>query len=192
MANRQLYFDGHRFQAVAVQGHHWPHEIVVKGQGRRWEAHKPAAFWRTFSEVDLDSAADVEMIFNRYGDPVPSEPRHTAHWKNLKALLMVGAAAWDAPGADGISRISGDQQRLKLARWFLKDQPQPVVKMTDGLVPTAADLRDFMILSAAMMLADAVPMMRCLECGHWFAFEHAATRYCSPACRLAAHRKKGN
>ena len=46
-----------------------------------------------------------------------------------------------------------------------------------------------MIASAARMIGSQSPMMRCQECQHWFEFSHAASRYCSAACRIAAHRK---
>ncbi|MCA1365818.1 hypothetical protein I6F15_00115 [Bradyrhizobium sp. BRP14] len=189
MKAKPLVFDGTSFAGVTVSGG----LAHTNGKGRRWSTKKPLAFWRTFAEIPvLDTYPEPEVaagFVSRYGDlygTMPEEPGNLFHWRMLSALLRAAAQAWDDPDEDGISHLTKEQQRLRLARYFLRDEQPLVVKMVNGTTPAAKNLHDFMILSAAFHLEAEIPMRRCLECGHWTDASHAKTRYCSNACLIRA------
>ena len=194
--------------------------IAVRGNGRRWSTGKPLAIWRVFAELDLASKTDVEMFLRRYGDPLglPGAPESLVpQWNELHTMLRNAARGWEPEDQDGISRLTRDASRLQRARFFLaEDERLPgqgaKVSFYDvGLEPDrktgapvrrARTLSAFMLVSAAEMLnagsrpgawPAGAPMRRCAypECRHWTDASHGLTRYCSNACRLAAHRRKG-
>ena len=142
----------------------------------------------------------------RYGDPDGAldrgEAMHTGDWKNLKALLGTAASAWEPAGADGVSRVAADPKRLKLAEWFLRDDPMPVLKDTETAfdphgprtVVRAKSLAMFMCLSALSAIDRRVPMRRCEHCGSWLELTRKDSRFCSGTCRSlhSQHKELSN
>lgn len=213
-----LLFSGRRYRQARLRSTHqdWFHEIDTTGGGQEWNTDKPAAFWRNFAEMDLQDGKAVERFFQRHGDPTgvlaAGTPTHTGSWLGLAAVLRAASRAWEPPSADGVSRLTGDRERLAEARCFLggdRDREQ-LAKMrgfrdaephllrdvtlrqyyrTGGLVLYAGSLASYMAVSAAHHLEAATPMRVCVECGDYFALGRADARFCSPRCQVAHHRR---
>lgn len=173
--------------------------------GRKWEANEPRGFWMTFCEADRTSPNDAEMITWRYGipdesdrDPNETLPKRgfstTTAWITYQNMLGIAARAWEEPSADGVRRLTTDERRLREARDFLGEWPVVTRlvqdRTTGGLIPKADTLADYMMISAAMMLAEGTEMRRCAWCGHWYGLYDQRMQFCSAACRKAAHRAK--
>jgi hypothetical protein len=170
-------------------------EVAASGHGRKWETDVSLGFWRDFTELSLDDVDRIVAFIRRYGDPDGAldrgEVTHTGAWKNLKALLGTAAGAWEPAGADGVSRVAADPKRLKLAEWFLRDHPMPVLKDTETAfdphgprtVVRAKSLATFMCLSALSAIDRRVPMRRCEHCGSWLELNRKDSRFCSGSCR---------
>ena len=192
-----LIFAGTRWQtARIVRTSSTVTEVAASGHGRKWETTTALGFWRDFYELRLDDGDAIAAFVRRYGDPYGALDRgqamHTGHWKNLQALLGTAASAWDPAGPDGVSQVAADPKRLKLAEWFLRDNPTPVVKDTESLldprggprvVLRAKSLATFMCLSALSALERRVPMRRCDHCGSWLELNRKDSRFCSGSCR---------
>jgi hypothetical protein len=192
MREIKLVFDGRAFPAASVTNH----LITVSGRsdGRRWTASKPLAFWRTFAELDLTDDAIASWVA-RYGDVksalASGRSVDAAGWEQLALILALVARAWTKPDdPDGISYVKGEIDSSAIADAVRRDVDAPVIfgKSFEPYIH-AARLRDFMLVSAGFMLKDKTPMRRCVECAHWTDASHAATRYCSNTCRLAASRR---
>ena len=171
-------------------------EVAASGHGRKWETDVSLGFWRDFVELPLDNADAIVGFTSRYGDPYGAldrgEVMHTGGWKNLKALLGTAASAWEPAGPDGVSQVAADPQRRKLAEWFLRDDPMPLLKETEPVldphggprvVLRAKSLSAFMCLSALSALDRRVPMRRCERCGSWLELNRKDSRFCSGTCR---------
>ncbi len=93
-----------------------------------------------------------------------------------------------------MSHQTKNEQRLREARNFLGEWPVVTRliqdRTTGALVPRAETLADYMTISAAMMVAAATPMKRCVHCDHWFGFNDLRMQFCSVSCRNSAHRAK--
>jgi hypothetical protein len=179
--------------------------LTATGKGKAWSATRPLAFWRDFTAVaNHDAGAEAPMLafVQRWGDPGgkingKDGAAESWDWVMLTASLLHISRAWDEPGADGVSRYSGDYARAReaIAYWrnFLfpniaadiELQIDPVGGI--GLVPRANTLAAFMGLSAASAMARAVPMRRCRYCDGWFELARRDARYCSAACRAREH-----
>ena len=170
-------------------------EVAASGHGRKWETDIALAFWRDFHDLPLDDVDAVADFVRRRGDPYGAldrgEVMHTGHWKNLQALLGTAASAWEPAGQDGVSQVAADPKRLKLAEWFLRDNPMPGVKDAEPMldphgpriVVRARKLATFMCLSALSAVARRVPMRRCEHCGSWLELTRKDSRFCSGTCR---------
>jgi hypothetical protein len=217
-ADNTLMFSGTRWQTaqvvhvgsslVAVRGERIVRgstlvEVAASGHGRKWETDTTLGFWRDFTELPLDDGGAVVAFVRRYGDPDGfldrGEVMHTGHWKNLKALLGTAASAWEPAGQDGVSLVAADPKRLKLAEWFLRDNPTGVLKDVEPMldphgpriVVRARTLATFMCLSALSAVARRVPMRRCGHCESWLELNRKDSRFCSGTCRsLHAQRKE--
>jgi hypothetical protein len=195
-ASNTLIFLGTRWQtARVVRAGSALVEIIASGHGRQWETDIALGFWRDFYDLSLDDVDAITAFVRRRGDPYGSldrgEVMHTGHWKNLKALLGTAASAWESAGQDGVSQVAADPKRLKLAEWFLRDDPMPVLKDTETVfdphgprtVVRAKSLATFMCLSALSAIDRRVPMRRCEHCGSWLELNRKDSRFCSGACR---------
>jgi NADH pyrophosphatase NudC (nudix superfamily) len=205
MPLQKLVFGGHALPAASVTDD----LLLVKdrGSGRRWFATEPAGAWRSFAEADLWSKTAIEEILHRYGDPYEGLPDTwpLPHWRQLQEMLRNAAQGWEDEEEDGVSRLSRDTSRLQRARFFLaenerlpgRDHTMTLLNVrvvisseTGGPAWLAKSLSAFWMASATAMLDAKTPLRRCAQCGHWTNASHAATRYCSAACRNAAHRQK--
>jgi hypothetical protein len=198
-----LIFSGTRWQTARIlQAGSTLFEIAASGRGRKWETTTALGFWRDFVGLPLDDATAVVAFVRRYGDPYGAldrgEVMHTGHWKNLKALLGAAAGAWEPAGPDGVSQVTADPKRLRLAEWFLRDNPAPVMKDVEPMldphdpriVVRARTLATFMCLSALSAVARRVPMRRCEHCGSWLELTRKDSRFCSGACRALHSQHK--
>jgi hypothetical protein len=204
-ASNTLIFSGTRWQtAQVVRAGTALFEVAASGHGRKWGTDVALGFWRDFYDLPLDDGVAVTAFIRRYGDPYGGLDRgeavHTGHWRNLQALLGTAAGAWEPAGADGVSRLAADPERLKLAEWFLRDNPVPVLRDTETAldphggprtVVRAKSLATFMCLSALSAVARRVPMRRCEYCGSWLELNRKDSRFCSGTCRsLHAQNKE--
>ena len=114
-ADDTLVFEGTAWPAARITGRLpiSPHDpgsrapartiftIAASGHGRRWSTTRPQAFWRSFAETDLNDAEAVLAFVRRRGDPqgLLGGAVDTAHWGNLRALLMTAARAWEPAGS---------------------------------------------------------------------------------------------
>jgi hypothetical protein len=175
---------------------------VASGRGRKWETATTLAFWRDFTELQLDDVDGIVAFVRRYGDPDGfldrGEVMHTGYWKNLQAVLGTAASAWEPAGQDGVSQVAADPKRLKLAEWFLRDDPMPFLKDVESaldphaprLVVRAKSLTAFMGLSALSALERRVPMRRCEHCSSWLELVRKDARFCSGTCRSLHSQQK--
>jgi hypothetical protein len=202
-ASDTLIFAGTRWQTARIaQASSTLFEVAASGRGRAWETDTALGFWRDFAELPLDDGDAVVAFIRRYGDPYGAldrgEAMHTGHWKNLKALIGTAASAWEPAGPDGVSQVATDPKRLKLAEWFLRDNPAPVMKDVEPMldphgphiVVRAKSLATFMCLSALSAVARRVPMRRCQHCGAWLELNRRDSRFCSGACRALHSQRK--
>jgi hypothetical protein len=202
-----LIFSGTRWPAARVSDrtslvfkpHREPRTIftlTAAGHGRRWEATEPQAFWRDFAEADFSDASAVTAFVQRRGDPeglldTSARQTHTGTWTNLKALLGTAAKAWEPADKRGVSRFTADLERVRLAEWFLRDNPAPILTDLEpvldpsGRVPVfrAKTLASFMAVSAVYALARRLPMRKCEHCGSWLELIRKDARFCSASCR---------
>jgi len=196
-ASHTLIFAGTRWQtARVVRAGSTLVEVAASGHGRKWQTNIALAFWRDFYDLSLDDVDAIAGFVRRRGDPYGGldrgEVMHTGHWKNLQALLGVAASAWEPVGKDGVSPVAADPKRLRLAEWFLRDDPAPILKDTETAldphggprtVVRAKSLAAFMCLSALSAIERRVPMRRCAHCGSWLELNRKDSRFCSGACR---------
>ena len=203
MRANQLLFHGHAFPGVSATQKNGMVELAVsaRNKGRFWAADKPRGFWRSYAEVDPGSTAQVTEIITRYGDPddIMSRPQgrgasragDTSQWPRHIKMFARAAQAWDPPGDDGISRMTGDKDRLEAARWFSDPGERPAAYLShrmvrpgdimpaikelyvsrnpDGdLVLRPFTLLSYMTFSAVLMVQAETPMARCARCSHWY------------------------
>jgi hypothetical protein len=198
-----LIFQGIRWSvARAVPAGTGLFEIKTSGHGRKWETGTSLAFWRDFHDLPLEDGDAVAAFVRRRGYPGSlnrGEVMHTGSWKGLKALLGTAAGAWEPAGADGVSLVAADPKRLKLADWFLRDNPTPVLNDAESVldpggsprtVLRAKSLAAFMCLSALSALDRRVPMRRCEHCGSWLELNRKDSRFCSGSCRSFHSQRK--
>jgi hypothetical protein len=209
-----LVFEGRRWPAAQITAatpmvlRTYPHDLDYRppsrtifklgatGRGRRWSSTHPAGFWRDFAGLEIGKAESVVAFVRRRGDPeglldVGAET-NTASWGNLSALLCTAARAWEPENADGVSRLTADEGRLREANYFLRGADLPVAKDLEavpdptggpGFAFRARTLATFMLASAASGLERRVDMRRCDHCGAWLERIRRDTRFCSSSCR---------
>ena len=208
-----LTFSGHRWPAARISGRKellrdsqssvdlrtvTVATIVTSGNGRKWTADEPRGFWRTFAEINHEDDKAVVDFVRRYGDPAgeltPDSPVHTGYWYQLMTILALFRNAWSGPDHDGISYT------LKYPNEFgglSVEQADLVVKQTNVSLVIDAKLRlsaqcdrldQYMVMSAAFMLARRTAMRSCDHCGHWFGLKRRSARFCSTECRSAVFR----
>ena len=196
-ASNTLIFSGTRWQtARVVRAGSTLVEVAASGHGREWKTDTTLGFWRDFYDLPLADVDAITAFVRRYGDPYGAldrgEVMHTGHWNNLQALLGTAASAWEPADPDGVSQVAADPKRLKLAEWFLRDNPMPVLKEAEPaldphggprVVLRAKSLAAFMCLSALSAIERRVPMRRCEHCGSWLELNRKDSRFCSGTCR---------
>ena len=190
-----LVTDGHGRERTISVDSTWV-EIAASGRGRRWETETSLGFWRDFYELPPGNIDALVAFVRRYGDPYGALDRgdpttQTTHWKSLQALLGTAASAWEPVDSDGVSQVAADPKRLKLAEWFLRDNPAPVLQDVESafdphsprLVVRAKTLATFMLLSALSAVARRVSMRHCDYCNSWMEINRGNARFCSGSCR---------
>ena len=156
----------------------------------------PDALWRRFGElvlddgsVEIDDPADREpqVWLAMHGDPLAVLGDDSAtrlnDWKRYVEAFAIVAQAWDAPDADGASRLTADPARLAAAQAALESLPRPAVRMTRDFRVEAETHVSHMAISAAIHLRDGAIHARCQFCKGWFHRTHALSKFCSQLCR---------
>jgi hypothetical protein len=179
------------------------YRIAAAGREKPWQTNRPQAFWRTYGELNAYSEPDCgerEAAFvRRFG--LVNEPET----ESGELVVYTGSAAqgffqeiaraWEPEDASGLSRVSLDRKRQRLARHWLSRFVLPAV-MAEIDVTFDPELRPiiqtrslyaYMALSAASQLLRQAPMRRCRHCLTWFEPPRADALYCSNACRVAHH-----
>jgi hypothetical protein len=184
--------------------------FVARGDGQRWDADRPMAFWRNFAAIDLTDTAEALRFIARHGDPLgyldrepgrPDLPRGgtSQPWLALMDALDRIADAWDPPDPNDISFISDDRGRLEGAQRALLELAPPDesglpevewIAHGRGLVPRAQTLRAFMVASAASALRRGVAMKKCAYCADWFELRRTDAFYCSGSCQAADYKQR--
>lgn len=205
-ADHRVIFSGKRWQTARCRhvGTTGLFELATTGHGREWECPSAEGFWRSFANLNLSDGSAIETFVQQRGDPYGElpNPTHTGHWKNLQALLGTAARAWEPEDRHGVSRITTDRKRLRLAEHFLRDNPVPLLREVEPVLDPrggprvilrASSLASFMTLSAASAIERRIPMRRCLHCDSWLEINRRDARFCSSSCR-AFHslQKKGD
>ena len=185
--------------------------------GREWHTNRPQALWRSFGELVLpdnepDFGEGVLAFVKRYGafDRTIHGRIETGPWLGFMHYLADIGQAWDAPDADGVSRLTHDTERLAQAKTLLTSfllpaamadsvlvTHGPIVPIrfnshADGLSPQiqARSLRSYLTLSAASMFRRRAAMRHCNHCSVWFEPPRRDALYCSSYCRGAHHTEK--
>ena len=196
-------------------------ELEVTGKGREISETGPQAWWRTFTELDLDDDKQVEAWLQRRGDPfghlTPRAGGDTAGWGMLKSVLQPAAALWRESGDPVRRRGAGQQEDWRISRprddiaadEFGRVQARLVAHplfagldirvqetvVSDGhlwLSVSARTLASHMVASAAFQIHARSMMKRCRHCDWWFSPVRFDARYDSAACRQAAHLETGD
>jgi hypothetical protein len=184
--------------------------ISTTGDGRSWKPEITDGTWRDLADLDLDSFPDCTAFVRRRGDPhgllkkSGTEPGsgfnyvNTSQWLYLAEGLRAAANAWDAPGEDGISRVTTDPARLRDAAGFL-DLPGAAHALKSlaltrdpegslGLALTTTSPAAFLVASAAAALQRRADMRHCRHCQGWFEITRSDVRFCSASCRATHHK----
>ncbi|NKM56360.1 hypothetical protein GFL21_17855 [Rhizobium anhuiense] len=172
----------------------------TSGHGRPIELAGPAAWWRNFSELDLDDPDAVVGFVKRRGDPSgilsPSAQSDSSSWFDIAAPLKLAATCWTRNrGESACVPQVGFMEALASSREF-RERINYVPYVWDGAFSVrlnAETLAAFMITSAILHLHSRVDMAVCQHCGDWFELKRRGSMYCSPSCRAAAstEAKKG-
>lgn len=209
----ELMWSGRAWPAAEIVGRSGEHfTFRTSGKGRPLELVGPAAWWRNFSELDVDNSDAVIDFVRRRGDPLGrlSRTTHgdTAGWKYLSGLLKLAASCWTTiipPTSLCTEFDNGYVIETLLA--------SPPFAESVAFVPHVAEIRiaarvrrhgltmrinpkdlaGYMIASAILHLENHVDMAVCEQCGDWFVLQRRGTRFCSPSCRAAysTESKKG-
>ena len=220
-----VIFEGRRWPAVRVIRSPWRDPdsriaFTVSGKGQQWIAERPAAFWRSFSALDLPSAvrdpaaqARVVWFLSRHGDPDGQLDRRVAagegivsstySWGSLIEAFRQVAAAWGEPNELGVSSMSDNKDRLaaadKALRKLLPADPDgdreiskeiEVLYAAQGLTLRPQTLRAFMAISAASARERGISMRECMNCRDWFELRRSDAIFCSPSCQAADHKRR--
>ncbi|MDW9488838.1 hypothetical protein GOC72_28465 [Sinorhizobium medicae] len=205
-----LTWNGRAWPAAEIVGR-TGEDFVYKtsGKGRSLELVGPAAWWRNFSELNLDDPDAVIDFLRRHGDPFSQLSRttqgDTGGWKYLSGLLRLAASCWTTiipPTSLCTDFDNGYVIEALLASPLFADSVAFVPKVAEirigasvrrgltlDLIPE--NLASYMIMSAILHLEHHADMAVCQQCGDWFALQRRGTRFCSPSCRAANSTSKG-
>ncbi|MER9233643.1 hypothetical protein NKI56_16325 [Mesorhizobium sp. M0622] len=99
MALGELIWTGRAWPAAEIVGRTGDDfTFKTSGKGRPVDLVGPAAWWRNFSELNLDDPDAVIGFVRRHGDPFgqlsPTTQGDTAGWAYVLALLKLAASCW--------------------------------------------------------------------------------------------------
>lgn len=197
------------FGELIWKGRAWPAAEIVgrtgqdftfktSGHGRPVELAGPAAWWRNFSELNLDDPDAVIGFVRRRGDPTgmlsPSTQSDSSQWFDVAAPLKLAATCWtrNRVGRSACVPQTGFMEALAASREF-RERINYVPHIWDGAFSVrlnAETLAAFMITSAILHLHSRVDMAVCQQCGDWFVLQRRGTQFCSPSCRAAHSTSK--
>lgn len=215
-----LFFAGKRWRSISVTKSAAGFEIKKMGAGRRYEMHGPECWWRDLAELDFSDAEAIRRFVMRRGDPSGSLERDgktKISWSEWIADgLRPVAEAWPSAGADGVSRISDDQWRIRAAQAHLRilaprmpdrdgfnrlsyhgewigldviagDDASPL-----GLTISARTMAAYLLASANYCLAKRTTMRRCQYCAGWFnaSVRRSDAGFCSGSCQVMFFRER--
>ncbi|MGH0357510.1 hypothetical protein GHJ84_08740 [Sinorhizobium meliloti] len=200
----ELFWSGQAWPAAEIAGR-TGEDFIFKttGKGRHIQFREPAAWWRNFSEVDLNDANAVIGFVRRRGDPFgmlsPTNQADSSKWFEIHAPLNLAASRWTR-NRTGTS-VCGEEHTIFMSalmacpefREGVDYRPQLLLDGGFSLAILPQTLAGFMITSAILHLQSRVDMALCQQCGDWFVERRSGTRFCSPSCRAAyaTSKRKG-
>lgn len=204
MALGELIWTGRAWPAAEIVGRTGDDfSFKTSGKGRPLELVGPAAWWRNFSEIDLDDPDAVIGFVRRHGDPFgtlsPTTQADSSQWLAVAVVLKLAASGWtrNRVGPSVATRPHGVMQAL-VASPIFRDGVDYVPHVDGGsdqlsLRIVAKSLAAFMVTSAILHLQSYVDMALCQHCGDWFVERRRGTQFCSASCRAASSTssKKG-
>ncbi|MGO6724405.1 MULTISPECIES: hypothetical protein [Rhizobium] len=207
----ELIWKGRAWPAAEIVGRTDKGHISFRtsGKGRPLELVGPAAWWRNFSDLNLDDPGAILDFTRRRGDPFgllsPTTQGDTGGWKYLSGLLKLAASCWTTiiPPTSLCTDFDNGYviEALLASPMFDVSFVPHVAEIRIGasvrrglnmhIIPK--DLGAYMVASAVLHLENHVAMAVCQHCGDWFELKRRGSMYCSPSCRAAAstETKKG-
>lgn len=183
------------------------------GKGRPVDLIGPSAWWRNFSEINLDDPAAVVGFVRRRGDPFgqlsPTTQGDTSGWAYVSSLLKLAASCWTraAPSRCTVWDNGYVMEALLASPLFVesvafaphvrkvgKDSRSGPSTARRGLTISIRpeNLAGYMMASAILHLESHAEMAVCEQCGDWFELDRRDAKFCSASCRAAsAISKKG-
>ncbi|WP_414814914.1 hypothetical protein [Rhizobium sp. IY2] len=204
----ELIWSGRAWPAAEIAGRTGEDfTFRTSGKGRPVELVGPAAWWRNFSELNLDDGDAIIDFVRRRGDPFgqlsPTTPADTGGWRYVLGLLKLAASCWKQiipPTSLCIEWDNGYVIEALLASPMFDVTFAPRVSELIGTGVTARreltmrvipkDLAAYMVTSAILHLEHHVDMAVCQQCGDWFVLQRRGTQFCSPSCRAAHSTSK--
>ncbi|WP_161958066.1 hypothetical protein [Azospirillum palustre] len=149
------------------------------------------AVWRRVADTPLDVAA----LATRWG-PTEQWGEDQSFWQALHIELSEVAALWsqkDQAGREVLTNgLEADPIKRRVHDHLSKMRNNGYFEVGQAgllLNVRATRLAAELMYSAAQSLAEGTKYKRCSECGQYFEANRADAVFCSPACRMAAHRK---
>lgn len=196
----ELFWGGHAWPAAQIVGR-TGEDFIFKttGKGRFIQFREPAAWWRNFSEIDLNDADAVIGFVRRRGDPFgvlsPTNETDSSRWFEILAPLELAASRWTR-NRTGTSACEhghvGFISALAACSEFREGVDYRPQALDEGfsLAILPQTLAGFMITSAILHLQNRVDMAVCQQCGDWFVERRRGTQFCSASCRAASSTSK--
>lgn len=201
--NAELVWEGRAWPAAEIVGRTGEDFIFeTSGKGRPMQFRGPAAWWRNFSELDLNDPGAVIAFVRRRGDPFgklsPTVQADSSRWFDILAPLELAASRWsrNRTGTSVCIPQTGFMEALTACPEFREgvDYRPQVLDGAFSLAIVPQTLAGFMLTSAILHLQSRVDMALCQHCGDWFVERRRGTQFCSASCRAAhsTHTKKGD
>ncbi|MCF6110834.1 hypothetical protein [Mesorhizobium muleiense] len=209
MALGELIWTGRAWPAAEIVGRTGDDfTIKTSGKGRPLELVGPAAWWRNFSELNLEDSDAIIGFVRRHGDPFgqlsQTTQGDTAGWAYVVGLLKLAASCWTRiipPTSLCTVWDNGYVIDALLASPLFVERVAFVPHVGEvGTDVTARrgvtmriipeNLAAYMITSAILHLEDHVSMAPCEHCGDWFVERRRGTQFCSASCRAASSTSK--
>ena len=198
--NTELVWAGRAWPAAEIIGRTGEDfAFKTSGKGRPLELDGPAAWWRNFSELNLDDPDAVTGFVRRRGDPFgalsPTTQANSSQWGGVAAVLKLAASCWTRNRV-GTSVFVGQGPGVMRAmvaspsfQHGIEYEPW-VVRGEFSLRIVAKTLAAFMTASATFHVQSRVDMAVCQHCGDWFVERRRGTQFCSASCRAASSTLK--
>ncbi len=199
LINEELIWTGRAWPAAEIVGRTGEDfTFKTSGKGRPVELVGPAAWWRNFSELNLDDPVAVIGFVRRRGDLFdtlsPTIQADSSQWLGVAAVLKLAASSWsrNRVGPSACFPQPGVMQALVDSSLFRNgvDYVPHVVSGKFSLRIVAKTLAAFMTTSAIFHLHNQAEMALCQHCGDWFVERRRGTQFCSPSCRAAYSTSK--